>query len=189
AIDTSLSKLGLDYVDLYLIHWPIEGFSETWNALEEIFASGKARAIGVSNFMIRHLEELLATTKTVPVVNQIECTPYLYNPDILEYCDKHGIKICASSPLARGTKLDDPRLVRIAGNYERTTAQVLIRWGLQHGLIEIPKSRSKSRIIENTQVFDFTISEGDIRELDSFNEDLRVHGSSIHQKLSERYLG
>ncbi len=189
AIDTSLNKLGLDYVDLYLIHWPIEGFTETWTAMEEILVSGKARAIGVSNFMIHHIEELLAVTKTVPTVNQIECTPYLYNRDILEYCDKHGIKISASSPLTRGTKLDDSKLVQIANSHEKTTAQVLIRWGLQHGLIEIPKSRSKDRIIENFQVFDFTLSEEDMRELDSFDECLRVHGSSIHQKLSDRYLG
>ncbi|MCK5264400.1 MAG: aldo/keto reductase, partial [Candidatus Thorarchaeota archaeon] len=111
AIDTSLEKLGLDYVDLYLVHWPIEGFTETWNAMEEIQASGKARAIGVSNFMIHHLEELLATSRTVPLVNQIECTPYLYSKNLLNYCEKHSIKISASSPLTRGTKLDDPRLV------------------------------------------------------------------------------
>ena len=189
AIDTSLKKLGLDYVDLYLIHWPIEGFTETWRAMEEILASGKTRAIGVSNFMIHHLEELLATTKTVPAVNQIECTPYLYNKNLLKYCKKHGIRISASSPLTRGKKLDDLRLVQIARNYGKTPAQVLIRWGLQHGLIELPKSKRRSKIIENTHVFDFNLSEEDMKELNSLNENLRVHGSLIHKRLAERYLG
>jgi diketogulonate reductase-like aldo/keto reductase len=189
AIDTSLKKLGLDYVDLYLIHWPIEGFTDTWKAMEEILASGKAKAIGVSNFMIHHLEELLATTKTIPTVNQIECTPYLYPIPLLNYCKKNSIKVSASSPLTRGTKLTDPRLVQIASKYDKTPAQVLIRWGLQHGLIEIPKSKLKSRIIENFHVFDFKLGREEMKELDSFDEGLRVHGSSIHETLSKRYIG
>jgi len=189
AIETSLQKLSLDYVDLYLIHWPVEGFIETWGAMEEILASGKARAIGVSNFMIPHLEKLLATTKVVPFVNQIECTPYLHSREILEYCKKRGITITASSPLTRGTKLDDPRLINIASNYGKSPAQILIRWGIQHGLVEIPKSTQEHRIKENIQVFDFMISKKDMKELDGFNEDLRVHGSSVHKKLAEKYLG
>jgi diketogulonate reductase-like aldo/keto reductase len=188
AIDLSLKSLGLDYVDLYLIHWPVMGFTETWKAMEMILAIEKARAIGVSNFMIHHLEELLATTNTVPAVNQVEFTPYLYDEDLLNYCEKHSIKIAAYSPLTRGIKLDDPRLIQLANTYTKTPAQILIRWGLQHGLIELPKSKRKSKIIENSHVFDFSLSEEDMKLLDSFNENLRVPGNPTHRKLSEQYL-
>jgi diketogulonate reductase-like aldo/keto reductase len=188
AIETSLKKLGLDYVDLYLIHWPIEGFTETWKAMEEILSSGKARAIGVSNFLIKHLDELLSSAKVIPVLNQIECTPYLFNKPLIDYCERHSIAITASSPLTRGMKLNDSRLLQIANNYQKTPAQILIRWGLQHGFIELPKSKHKRRIEENLQVFDFTLTKEDLNELDSFSEGLRVHGSLVHKKLAEQYL-
>ena len=177
AIDTSLRNLGLDYVDLYLIHWPVSGRRvETWKAMERILKDGKAQAIGVSNFTIRHLEELLKEAETVPAVNQIEYTPYLYQKRLQEYCEGKGIKIEAWSPLTRGIKLDDPKLVEVARRYDKSPAQILIRWGLQHGVISIPKSVHRERIIENAQVFDFDISEGDMRRLDNFNENLRTSG-------------
>ena len=177
AIDQSLKNLGVDFVDLYLVHWPMSGRRvETWKAMEKILAEGKARAIGVSNFTIRHIEELLAETEVVPAVNQIEFTPYLYQKELQEYCEGKGIKIEAWSPLTSTIKLKDPKLVTIAAKYGRSPAQILIRWSLQQEAIVIPKSVHKERIIENTQVFDFTITREDMDHLNGFHEDLRTSG-------------
>jgi len=177
AIDTSLKNLGLSYVDLYLIHWPVSGRRvETWKAMEKILKDGKARSIGVSNFTIRHLEELLAEADVVPAVNQIEFTPYLYQKELQGYCEGKGIRIEAWSPLTRGKRLGDPKLVAIAKRYGKSSAQILIRWGLQRGAIVIPKSERRERIIENSQVFDFNISDEDMRKLDGFDENLRTSG-------------
>jgi diketogulonate reductase-like aldo/keto reductase len=177
AIDQSLKNLGVDFVDLYLVHWPMSGRRvETWKAMETILAEGKARAIGVSNFTIRHIEELLAETEVVPAVNQIEFTPYLYQKELQEYCEGKGIKIEAWSPLTSTVKLRDPNLVTIAAKYGRSPAQILIRWSLQQEAIVIPKSVHKERIIENAQVFDFTITRKDMDQLNGFNEDLRTSG-------------
>jgi len=177
AIDQSLTNLGVDYVDLYLIHWPMSGQRvETWKAMETILATGKARAIGVSNFTIRHIEELLVETEVVPAVNQIEFTPYLNQKELQEYCEGKGIKIEAWSPLTSTVKLKDPKLVTIAAKYGRSPAQILIRWSLQQEAIVIPKSVHKERIIENAQVFDFNITSKDMDQLNGFNEDLRTSG-------------
>jgi diketogulonate reductase-like aldo/keto reductase len=177
AIDQSLKNLGVDFVDLYLVHWPMSGRRvETWKAMEKILAEGKARAIGVSNFTIRHIEELLAETEVVPAVNQIEFTPYLYQKELQEYCEGKGIKIEAWSPLTSTVKLRDPKLVTIAAKYGRSPAQILIRWSLQQEAIVIPKSVHKERIIENAQVFDFTITREDMDQLNGFHEDLRTSG-------------
>jgi len=177
AIDRSLKNLKLDYVDLYLVHWPVSGRRvETWKAMETILKDGKARSIGVSNFTVRHLEELLAEADVVPAINQIEFTPYLYQRELQRYCEGKGIKTEAWSPLTHGVKLSDPKLVEIANHYGRSSAQILIRWGLQHDAIVIPKSAHKERIIENSKVFDFSISDEDMRKLDSFNENLRTSG-------------
>jgi diketogulonate reductase-like aldo/keto reductase len=177
AIDQSLRNLQLDYVDLYLIHWPVSGRRvETWKAMNDILEKEKARAIGVSNFTSSHIKELLEDSDVVPAVNQIEFTPYLYQKDLHSYCKSEGIEIEAWSPLTHGVKLNDPNLVKIANKYEKSTAQVLIRWNLQHQNIVIPKSETKEHIIDNTKVFDFTISNEDMERLNALNEDLRTSG-------------
>jgi len=199
ALDTSLRKLKLDYVDLYLIHYPVRERRQSWLALEALRAEGKARSIGVSNFTIRHLRELLAETKTVPAVNQVEFHPYLYQRDLLDFCAGEGIVVEAYSPLTKGARLNDPKLVAVAKKYSQTgsqpahsssrlplldrlsrrseaksTAQILIRWALQHGLVVIPKSANRRRIFENADVFDFEITAEDMELLDRFNETLRT---------------
>jgi diketogulonate reductase-like aldo/keto reductase len=188
AIDMSLKNLNLDYVDLYLIHWPVAGYIETWKALEQIREDGKARAIGVSNFMIHHLVKLISETKIIPAIDQVEFTPYLYLKNLYDYCVKNKIIIEAYSPLTRGKKLEDPKLKKIAEKYDKTTAQILVRWGLQQNIITLPKSKHNKWIIENSQVFDFNISEEDMKRLKNFNENLRFSGSSIYKKLNREYL-
>jgi diketogulonate reductase-like aldo/keto reductase len=178
ALDTSLRKLKMDYVDLYLIHFPVRQRRQSWRALEALRAKGKTRSIGVSNFTIAHLAELLAEGETVPAVNQVEFHPYLYQQDLLAFCQAKGIVVEAYSPLTHGERLKDPKLVAIAKKYSSSTpgstAQILIRWALQHGLVVIPKSSNRRRIVENADVFDFEISEDDMRLLDNFNENLRT---------------
>jgi diketogulonate reductase-like aldo/keto reductase len=178
ALDTSLRKLKMDYVDLYLIHFPVRQRRQSWRALEALRAQGKTRSIGVSNFTIAHLNELLAESETAPAVNQVEFHPYLNQQDLLAFCRAKGIVIEAYSPLTHGERLKDPKLVAIAKKYSspkaKSTAQILIRWALQHGLVVIPKSSNRRRIFENADVFDFEISRDDMRLLDSFNENLRT---------------
>jgi len=175
ACETSLKKLGLSYVDLYLIHWPVEELrNETWKAMEALLKEGKCRAIGVSNYIRRHLEEILNSSSTIPAVNQIEFNPYLYQKDLLDFCHSHRIQLEAYSPLTRGERLSDPKLISIAKKYDKTTAQILIRWALQLGLIVIPKSSHTERIRDNTNVFDFEISLGDMGIITSLNEDMRI---------------
>jgi len=175
ACEESLNKLGLSYVDLYLIHWPVQGLrTETWKAMQTLLEKGKCRAIGVSNYMIRHLEELLDNSETIPAINQVEFSPYLYQKDLLEFCRSHDIQLEAYSPLTKGHKLNDPKVLTIAKKYAKTPAQILIRWVLQKDIVVIPKSSKKERILENADVFDFKISPDDIRLLDSFNQDLRT---------------
>ena len=175
ALDRSLKKLGLSYIDLYLIHWPVENQrNETWQAMEAMLESGKCRAIGVSNYTIRHLQQLMRQSTTVPAVNQVEFSPYLYQKDLLEFCRNNGIQLESYSPLTRGRKLDDPRLVTMAGKYGKSTAQILIRWALQSGIVAIPKASKEGHIKENADVFDFIMSSEDMQTLDSFNEPLRI---------------
>ena len=173
AFNRSLNNLGLDYVDLYLLHWPEPPYrQEAWKALESILKEGKARSIGVSNYYQNHLDELLSEADIIPAVNQVEFTPYLYLKELKEYCENKGIRLEAYSPLTRGKKLKDSKLMDIAKKYNKSSAQILIRWGLQHEVIEIPKSSKEDHIIENSKVFDFTISEDDMALLDKFNEGL-----------------
>ncbi|MFQ6674179.1 MAG: aldo/keto reductase [Fidelibacterota bacterium] len=175
ACNESLKLLGLSYVDLYLIHWPVEGIRrESWRALEALEKQGKCRSIGVSNYMIRHLEELLEDTSTVPAVNQVEFSPYLYQKDLLSFCRSHAIQVEAYSPLTKGQKLNDAQLVGLARRYGKSPAQILIRWPLQRGTVVIPKSSRKERIEENAGVFDFSISDEDMETIDSFNENYRT---------------
>lgn len=175
ACNASLSRLGLTYIDLYLIHWPVHGKrKESWSALETLFNEGKCKAIGVSNYMTHHLEELLGYCKVLPAANQLELHPYLYNSriDTIDLCRRTGILPIAYSPLTKGVRLRDPLLVKIAGNYEKSTAQLLIRWALQQGFAVIPKSSATSRIAENFKVFDFIITPEDMETLNGLNENL-----------------
>ena len=175
AFEESLKKLGLSYIDLYLIHFPVEGVrKESWKALETLLEGGKCKAIGVSNYMIWHLEELLKNSSVVPVVNQVEFNPYLYLKDLLKFCNSHKIVLESYSPLTKGHKLNDPKLGAVASKYSKTPAQILIRWALQRGVVVIPKSSRKERILENASVFDFEISSEEMEHLDSFNQNLRT---------------
>jgi len=175
ACSTSLARLGLGYIDLYLIHWPVMGLSiKTWKAMEQLLKEGKVEAIGVSNYMIDHLEEILYDSDVVPSVNQVEFHPFLYQQDLLHFCEKKGIQLEAYSPLTRAKRLADPNIVKLAKKYEKTPAQILIRWSLQHGLVVLPKSIHKDRIKQNTEVFDFDLKTEDMTILDSLNEDLQT---------------
>lgn len=174
AIDESLARLGLERVDLYLVHWPVKGRrKETWRAMAKILADGKARAIGVSNFTVRHLEEIV-DAGPIPAVNQIELHPFLFPRDIVAFCEKHGIVVEAYSPLTRGQRLRDATVERIAKEVSRTPAQVLVRWGLQHGWVSLPKSARPERIEENANVFDFTLPEDAMKTLDALDEGLHT---------------
>lgn len=173
----SLRTLGLDYVDLYLVHWPVEKLRlDTWRGMEALLEAGKTRAIGVSNYMVKHLEELLAQCDVVPAVNQIELHPYNYEYrlDVIELCRQNDILVEAYCPLTRARKFDDPRLIDIAKTYGKSPAQILLRWALEHRFAVIPKSSQPDRIRENANVFDFSLSDSDKRWLDDFNEDLVI---------------
>src|SRR3989344_3809509 len=186
AIDESLAKLGLAYVDLYLVHWPtadvkalesINKREETWKAMEEIYKSDKAKAIGVSNYTITHLEEMEKYAHIPPVVDQVEFHPFLYQKDLLEYCKENSIVLQAHSPLASGNISRSELITSIAKKYHKNNAQILLRWSLQHGVIPIPKSIHKERIEENINVFDFELSEKDMVRLDGLNENFRFRSS------------
>ncbi len=175
AFYTSLKKLKLEYVDLYLIHWPVTKLRlHTWDALTKLYEKGLIRSIGVSNYTIKHLEELLSYGGVTPVVNQVEFSLYLYQKELLDFCTQKNIFIEAYTPLIRGKKFDEPKLLAIADKYGKTPAQILIRWALQVGTIVLPKSSRKEKITENANVFDFEISSEDMIHLSTFNEDFRV---------------
>lgn len=175
AFDKSLKTLNTDYVDLYLIHWPVKDKrKETWKAFEKIYESGYCKSIGVSNYMIHHLEELFTYANVIPAVNQVEFSPYNYQKDLLSFCNKHNILLEAYSPLTRMKRLNDIKVIPIAEKHKKTTAQILIRWAIQHELIVIPKSVHKERIIENANVFDFELDAEDLDILDHLDEGYRV---------------
>jgi 2,5-diketo-D-gluconate reductase A len=167
ACDETLNALGFDYVDLFLVHWPLPtlydgDFVSTWKVMEEFKAQGRARSIGVSNFQVPHLERLAAETEVTPAVNQIELHPYLLNDEVRSYGEAHGIRTEAWSPIAQGAVLDDPVITEIAGRLGRTVAQVVLRWHLQRGSIVFPKSTTPSRIQENFALFDFELTDADV---------------------------
>ncbi|MER5949859.1 aldo/keto reductase [Streptomyces sp. NPDC001904] len=177
AFDGTMEKLGLDHLDLFLIHWPVPDkgdFTQTWKALEEIYRSGRARAIGVSNFQPHHLRRLLESSDVVPAVNQIEVHPYLTQDDVRAFGAEHDIATEAWSPIAKGKVLDDPTIGRIADRVGRTPAQVTLRWHLQRGDIVFPKSSTQKRIEENFDLFGFELDEGDMGEISALNRDERT---------------
>jgi 2,5-diketo-D-gluconate reductase A len=183
AFEGTMEATGLDYLDLFLIHWPLPGkgdFVETWKALEEIYRSGRAKAIGVSNFQPHHLRRLLDGSEVVPAVNQIEVHPYLTQDDVRAFGAEHGIATEAWSPIAQGKVLDAPATNRIADRLGRTAAQVTLRWHLQRGDIVFPKSATQKRIEENFDLFDFELSEGDIGEISALNRDERTGPDPDH---------
>ena len=171
AFDASLGRLGLDYVDLYLVHWPVGGArKDTWRALERIKAEKRAKHIGVSNYLVNHLEEMKGYAQEMPEVNQIEVHPFLQHRDTRAWCKKHGIVVEAYSPLTRGQRLRDPKVAAIAARIGKTPAQVLLRWGVQHGMVTLPKSVREPRIVENASLFDFVLDEAAMKELDALDE-------------------
>jgi len=175
ALERSLQLLEIEYVDLYLVHWPVPGKrDESWRALEQLKADGRARSIGVSNYTVHHLQDLLSKSGTVPAVNQVEFSPFLYQKDLLAFCTEHGIQLEAYSPLARGLKFRDPTLVDIARQHQKTPAQIMVRWALELGLVVIPKSVRSGRILENSLVFDFELSAREHQRMVELNEDLRT---------------
>lgn len=175
AFETSLNKLGLEYLDLYLIHWPVEGkYKDTWKALEKLYKDGKIRAIGVSNFQVHHLEDLIANAEVKPMVNQIEFHPLLTQTEVREYCKKQEIQVEAWSPLAQGELLDNEVLTQIAEKHGKSTAQVILRWDLQNEVVTIPKSTKEHRIIQNADVFDFELNAEEVEKINALNQNHRV---------------
>jgi diketogulonate reductase-like aldo/keto reductase len=173
AFDASLGRLGLDAIDLYLLHWPVPGKRlDSWRALERLHSEGRARAIGVSNFKPHHIEELLGRAQTVPAVDQIEVSPFLQQRDVRAMCAQHGIAVEAYSPLTKGARLRHPTVAEVAAALGRSPAQVLIRWALQHDMIVLPKSTRPERIAENAAVFDFDIPAELMARLDGLEEGL-----------------
>ncbi|MHA1902006.1 MAG: aldo/keto reductase [Promethearchaeota archaeon] len=175
AFDKSLNNLGVDYIDLYLIHWPVEGkWKETWHALEELYKNKKVRAIGVSNFYIHNLEQLLQIASVKPMINQIEFHPFLFKKDVMEFCQKNGIILESYAPLTHGYKINEiqnSNFKSLMEKYGKSAAQIMLRWNIQHGNIIIPKSSNPIHIKENKDIFDFSISNEDIQIIDSLNED------------------
>ncbi len=171
AFDASLGRLGLDDVDLYLIHWPVAGKRlDSWRALERIFDERRARAIGVSNFLVPHLKELLAKAKHAPAANQIEVHPFLQHRETRAFCKDRGIVVEAYSPLTHGRRIDHPAIVEVAKRVNRTPAQVLLRWSIQSGMVTLPKSVHEQRIAENAAIFDFELDAAAMARLDALDE-------------------
>lgn len=170
AFEESRMKLGIDVVDLYLVHWPVKGkYKETWKALEELYAQGKVRAIGVSNFLVHQLQDLMQDCTVKPMVNQVEYHPLLQQPELLQFCKREGIQLEAWRPIMGG-RLDVPLLVELAAKYGKSPAQIVLRWELQQGVVVIPKSVKPERIRENADVFDFELSADDMQRMAGLDE-------------------
>lgn len=175
AFDRSSKNLNCEYIDLYLVHWPIkETRKDTWRALERLYKEKRVRAIGVANYLIPFLKELETYGSITPVVDQVEFSPYLFLEDLLKECKRKHIQLQAYTPLIRGQRFSDPKLIRMAEKYGRTPAQIILRWALQLGVSTIPKSSNLNRLKENFEVFDFQIQDEDMRKINSFNENFRV---------------
>ena len=174
ALETSLEKLGMYYIDLYLIHWPKGELSvETWRAMEEIYQKGQARSIGVSNFMVSHLKDFLPHCEIIPAVNQVELHPYLTAVELREFCKSHSIQMEAWSPIMKGEVVNEPVVVEIGNKHGKSPAQVVLRWDLQHEIITIPKSVKQDRIEENRDIFDFVLEPNEMERIDQLNKNHR----------------
>jgi len=175
AFNDSLSKLQADYLDLYLVHWPVKGkYKDTWKALETLYDEGRIRAIGVSNFMQHHLEDLMDSAKVFPMVNQIEFHPYLRQQDLIDFCKNNNIQFEAWSPLMQGKVFGIELLKELAEKYGKTIAQIVLRWNLQKGVVTIPKSVKKERIESNADIFNFEISDEDMARIDDLDRNERI---------------
>jgi diketogulonate reductase-like aldo/keto reductase len=171
ACEASLQRLGTERVDLYLVHWPVQRLrDDTWRAMERLRAEGKARAVGVSNYTVRHLQELLAIAREPPAVNQVELHPFLQQRELVAFCRANGIVVEAYAPLVKARRMDHPVLRKIAARHGATPAQVLVRWALQHGLVALPKSVRRERIEENADVHRFALDEADLAALAALDE-------------------
>jgi len=175
AYDSSLEKIGLDYLDLYLVHWPgiDQNYIEVYKALEKIYQDGRVRSIGVSNFHVHHMESLLKETTVVPVINQIEFHPHLIQEEVRAYCKDKGIQVEAWSPLMNGSLLEEALIQELASKYGKTPAQIVLRYDVQHDVVTIPKTMTPARMTENLAVFDFTLTEQEMTQLDAMNDGLR----------------
>ncbi|WP_342533691.1 aldo/keto reductase [Lysinibacillus sp. FSL K6-0057] len=175
AYDSSLEKIGLDYLDLYLVHWPgiDQNYLEVYKALEKIYQDGRVRSIGVSNFHVHHLESLLKATTVVPVINQIEFHPHLTQEEVRAYCKDKGIQVEAWSPLMNGSLLEETLIQELAAKYGKTPAQIVLRYDVQHDVVTIPKTMTPARMTENLAVFDFALTEQEMTQLDAMNDGLR----------------
>ncbi|AGE81006.1 TPA: aldo/keto reductase [Bacillus thuringiensis] len=175
AYEESLKKLELDYLDLYLVHWPVEGkYKDTWRALETLYNEKRVRAIGVSNFQIHHLQDVMKDAEIKPMINQVEYHPRLTQKELQAFCKEQGIQMEAWSPLMQGQLLDNEKLQEIAEKHGKTTAQVILRWDLQNGVITIPKSTKEHRIIANADIFNFELTKEDMEKIDALNQNHRV---------------
>ncbi|MCM3707822.1 MULTISPECIES: aldo/keto reductase [Cytobacillus] len=175
AFNTSLEKMGLEYLDLYLIHWPVEGkYTETWRALEDLYKEGQIKAIGVSNFQVSHLENLLKAAEIKPMINQIELHPKLAQTELRAFAAKHNMHIEAWAPLMQGGLFENEILTEMADKHGKAIAQIVLRWHLQNGIIVIPKSTKPHRLEENVCLFDFELSQQDMELINSLDEHLRV---------------
>ncbi|WP_088071252.1 aldo/keto reductase [Gottfriedia luciferensis] len=181
AFELSLKKLGLDYLDLYLIHWPVEGkFVESWKALETLYKNGKVKAIGMSNFQIHHLKEVIANAEIMPMVNQIELHPMLSQVELREFLKENSIQVEAWAPLMQGQLFENETLQEIANKHNKSIAQVVLRWHLQNGIVIIPKSIKEHRIQENANIFDFELTEEDMTLINALNQNHRVGPDPDH---------
>lgn len=179
AFNKSIKKLNVDYLDLYLIHWPTLLNSETWRALEDLYESGKVRAIGVSNFKMGHLEELKKTARIMPMVNQIEVHPCFCQKELVEYCRENNIQVVAWSPIMRGQLLEVPLMMDLAEKYNKSIAQIALRWNIQNNIIPIPKSSHHGRIKDNFEVFDFKLSQEDMIKINKLDRGENVSSTPI----------
>ena len=184
AFNKSLERLQVNYIDLYLVHWPNKLNSETWKAFEYLYKTGKVKAIGVCNFKIGHLEELKKTAEIMPMVNQIEIHPQSSKNDILSYCEENNIQLVAWSPIMRGKLFSNDLMIDLAEKYKKTIAQIILRWHVQRGIIPIPKSSNEERIKENLSIFDFELSNDDMKTIDLLNEGDTVSVSGVPENTT-----